>query len=128
MKLRHSEWAREDAEKSNQMLQREMESFFNHGKLDCWGKRCQSAEVKEWAVPLAARLPSHGLCSWTWASVGLQNQHRLEAAVPTPHQEPEPHRGWSCSGSGGCSHRAGCGRHQSGQSRGRQNRWHLEYK
>lgn len=48
MKLRHSEWAWEDAEKRNQLLQREMEeSFFNHGKLDCWGKRCQSAEVKE---------------------------------------------------------------------------------
>ena len=72
MKVRSSEWAWEDAEKRNQLLQREMEEvffffffFFNHGKLDCWGKRCQSTEVQEWAeFAFAACLPSpasHGL-------------------------------------------------------------------
>ena len=109
--------------------------FFNHGKLDCWGKRCQSTEVQEWAeFAFAACLPSpasHGLrrsqrlCSWTWVSVGREIQYRLERAVLTPYQKPELHRGWSCSGSGGCPHRAGCGRHQSGQPHGHQNRWHL---
>ena len=141
MKLRSSEWAWEDAEKRNQLLQREMEEFFvlffffNHGTLDCWGKRCQSTEVQEWAeFAFAACLPSstshslrrsQRLCSWTWASVGLEIQHRLERAVLTPYQKPELHRSWSCSGSGGCPHHAGCGRYQSGQPHDHQNRWHL---
>ena len=90
MKLRHSEWAWEDAEKSNQMLQREMESFFNHGKLDCWGKRCQSAEVKEWAVPLAARLPSPASAAGPgpqWGcrtSTGWRQQSRHPIRSPSP--------------------------------------------
>ena len=141
MKLRSSEWAWEDAEKRNQLLQREMEEFFvlffffNHGTLDCWGKRCQSAEVKESAEFVsAACLPSRPSTASRGARAFAagpgpqwcqQIRHRLERAVLTPYQKPELHRSWSCSGSGGCPHHAGCGRYQSGQPHNHQNRWHL---
>lgn len=93
--------------------------FFNPGKLDCWGKRCQSAEVKESAEFVsAACLPSRPSTASRGARAFAagpgpqwcqQIRHRLERAVLTPRQEPEPH-----PGSGGCSDRARCGRHQSG--------------
>lgn len=63
--------------------------FLNPGQPDCWGKRCQSAKVKEWGELTSARLAlpwagARASAAWTWASVVPGNPELAEESSPNP--------------------------------------------
>lgn len=110
MKLRSSGWAREDLEKRNRLLQREMEFlcfFSTMGSLTVGAKGARDQSTRVGRVRFCCVLALPSLPRPQEEPEALQLDLGLSGAggqVLTPYQEPEPHRGWSCSGSGGCSH------------------------